>query len=38
MDLAEIIREKDIRSYTERLASVEEQRTAGQMDVAEFVF
>ena len=38
MDLAEIILEKGLRSYTELLASVEEQRTAGQMDVAEFVF
>ena len=38
MDLAEFMRERGIRSYTELLASAEEQRTAGHMDIAEFVF
>ena len=38
MYLAEIIREKGIRSYSELLATVEEQRTTGQMDIAEFMF
>ena len=32
------IRERGIRSYTELLAIAEERRTAGQMDIAEFVF
>ena len=38
LDLADFIREGGIRSYTEPLAITEEQRTAGQMDIAEFVF
>ena len=38
LDLAEFIQERGIRSYTELLAIVEEQRTAGQMDIGEFVF
>ena len=37
LDLAEFIQERGI-SYTELLAIVEEQRTAGQMDIGEFVF
>ena len=36
--LTEFIRERGIRSYTELLAIAEEQRTSGQMDIAEFVF
>ena len=38
LDFAEFIRKMDIRSYTKLLAIAEEQRTAGQMDVPEFVF
>ena len=38
LDLAEFIQERGIKSYTEFLAITEERRTAGQMDIAEFVF
>ena len=38
LDIAEFTRERGIRSYTELLAIAEEWRTAGQMDIAEFVF
>ena len=38
LDLADFIQEKGIRSYNELLATAEEQRTAGQIDIAEFVF
>ena len=38
LDLAEFIRERGIKSYTELLAIAGERRTAGQMDIAEFVF
>ena len=38
LDLAEFIRERGIRSYTELLAFAEEQRAADQMDIAKFVF
>ena len=37
LDIAEIIQETGIRSYTELLAIAEERRTAGQMDIAGFV-
>ena len=37
LDLAEFIRERGIRSYTELLAIAGKWRTAGQMDIAEFV-
>ena len=36
--LAEFIRERSVGSYTELLAIVEEQRTAGQVHIAEFLF
>ena len=38
LNLAEFIRERGIRSYNELLAIAEDWRTAGQMDIAEFVF
>ena len=38
LDLAEFIRDRGIKSYTELLAIAEDQRTAGQMDITEFVF
>ena len=38
LDLSEFIRERGIKSYTDLLAIAEEQRTAGQMDIPEFVF
>ena len=38
LDLAEFIQERGIRSYTELLAIVEEQRIAGQMEIAELIF
>ena len=38
LDLPEFIRERGIKSYTDLLAIAEEQRTAGQMDIPEFVF
>ena len=38
LDLAEFIQERGIRSYTGLLAITEGQRTAGQMDIGEFVF
>ena len=37
LDLAEFIRERGIRSYTELLVIAEEWRTAGQTGTAEFV-
>ena len=36
--ILEFIRERGFRSYIEFLFIVDEQRTAGQMDIAEFVF
>ena len=36
--LTEFILERGIRSYTEPLAIAEEQRTSGQIDIAELVF
>ena len=36
--LAEFIRERSVGSYTELLAIVEEQRTAGQVHISEFLF
>ena len=38
LNLAEFIRERDIRNYIDFLAIAEEQRTAGQMAIAEFEF
>ena len=38
LDLAEFIRERGMRSYTELLVIAEERTTAGQMGTAEFVF
>ena len=38
LDLAEFIQESGIRSYTELHAITEDWRTAGQMDIAEFMF
>ena len=38
LNLAEFICERGIRSYNELLAIAEDWRTAGQMDIAEFVF
>ena len=38
LDLAEFIRERGIRRYTEVLGIAEEQRTAGEMGIAELVF
>ena len=38
VELAEFIRERSIKSYTELLAIAEEWRTAGHMDISKFVF
>ena len=38
LDLAEFIRERGIKSYTEFLAIDDKRRTAVQMHVADFVF
>ena len=38
LDLSEFIQERGIRNYTGLLVIAEEQRTAGQMVIAEFVF
>ena len=38
LDLAELILERGIRSYTELLAIAEERKTTGQMNTAKFVF
>ena len=38
LDIAEFIRERGIRSYAELPAIAEKRRTAGQMDIAKFVF
>ena len=37
-DLVEFIQERGIRTYTELLAIAEEWRTAGQTDIAKFLF